>query len=104
MVNKMKKIIMFFILLNLLVGCSTIRYYEQYEFLIKYDELIREYNKTLERPMTRSQLKKLDKKFRMFERQLYEENDNYIRINEEIVNSYSKDIRYYRGIIEDLKD
>lgn len=100
----MKKIILFVMLLSLFSSCSSIRYYEQYEFLIKYDELIRDFNKTLEKPIKKSELKKLDKKFRIFERQLYEKNENYIRIDENIVKYYSKDIKYYRGIINDLED
>lgn len=100
----MKKIIFFTVLLGLFSSCSSIRYYEQYEFLIKYDELVREFNKTLEKPITKSELKKLDKKFKIFERQLYEKNENYIRIDENIVRDYGKDIKYYRGIIIDLGD
>lgn len=100
----MKKIIFFTVLLSLFSSCSSIRYYEQYEFLIKYDELVREFNKTLEKPITKSELKKLDKKFKIFERQLYEKNENYIRIDENIVRDYDKDIKYYRGIIIDLGD
>lgn len=38
------------------------------------------------------------------ERQLYEKNENFIRINENIVKEYSKSIEYYKNIIKDLED
>lgn len=100
----MKKIVLFVVVSLMFSSCTVMRYYEQYEFLIKYDELVRDFNKTLEEPMTKRDLKKLDKRFVIFERQLYERNENYKRLDKKIVDRYSKEIRYYRGIINDLKD
>lgn len=100
----MKKIVLFVVVSLAFSSCTVMRYYEQYEFLIKYDELVRDFNKTLEEPMTKRDLKKLDKRFVIFERQLYERNENYKRLDKNIVDRYSKEIRYYRGIINDLKD
>lgn len=87
-----------------LCSCTGIRYYEQHEFLIKYDQLVMDFDEILENPIKKSQLKKLNKEFRIMERQLYEKNENFIRINENIVNEYSKSIEYYRNIIKDLED
>lgn len=100
----MKKIIIFFMFAFIFSSCTVMKYYEQTEFLIAYDELIEYFDKTLEDTIKKKDLKKLDKRFYVFERQLYEKNENYVRINKDIVDRYSKDIRYYRGIIEDLKD
>lgn len=100
----MKKIVLFVVFALAFSSCTVMKYYEQYEFLIKYDELVRDFNKTLEEPMTKRDLKKLDKRFVIFERQLYERNENYKRLDKNIVDRYSKEIRYYRGIINDLKD
>lgn len=100
----MKKITLFFMFALLFSSCTIMRYYEQTEFLIEYDELVRDFDETLEDPIKKKDLKKLDKRFYIFERQLYERNENYVRLNKDIVDKYGKEIRYYRGIIEDLKD
>lgn len=88
----------------LMSSCSGIRYYNNYEFKKSYNASEKMFDKVLEEEITTKKLKKLKKRFKMLERQLYEENENYSRINQEIVEKYDGKIKHYIMLIKDLED
>lgn len=92
------------IVVALMTSCSGIHYYNSYEFEKNFKISEKMFNRTLEGKVTKKKLKKLKKHFIVLNRQLYEENDNYIRINKEIVENYSGKIKHYIMLINDLED
>ena len=88
----------------LLTSCTILRVYPQDEFLIKYDKLVMKFNKVLEEPITKKQLKKMEKNFIFFKKQLEKRNEDYARIDKNIVEKHKAEINHYLGIIEDLRD
>lgn len=99
----LKKLILIIIVI-LMSSCSGIRYYSSYEFEKNFKSSEKMFNRTLEGKVTKKKLKKLKKNFVILNRQLYEENDNYIRINKKIVENYSVKINHYMMLIKDLED
>ena len=55
-------------------------------------------------PIKKSDLKRLKKRFTFLRNQLYKNNDNYERLNEIIVKTYSEKIEEYLMFVEDLSD
>ncbi|MFA6708356.1 MAG: hypothetical protein WCR79_01500 [Fusobacterium sp.] len=100
----MLKKLMLIMIVILMSSCSGIRYYSGYEFENNFKSSEKMFNRTLEGKVTKKKLKKLKKHFVILNRQLYEENDNYIRINKKIVENYSGKINHYMMLIEDLED
>lgn len=88
----------------LMSSCSKVHYYNNYEFKKNYNASEKMFNKVLEEKITNKKLRKLKKHFNMLSRQLYEENENYHRINQETVEKYDEKIKHYIMLINDLED
>lgn len=88
----------------LMSSCSGIYYYNNDEFKKSFNVSEKMFNKALEGKITGKKLKKLKKNFTILNRQLYEENDNYSRINQKTVEKYSQEIKHYMMLINDLED
>lgn len=88
----------------LMSSCSGMYYYNSYEFKKDFNASEKMFNKTLEGKVTGKKLKKLKKRFIILNRQLYEKNENYSRINQKTVEKYSNEIKHYIMLINDLED
>ena len=55
-------------------------------------------------PIKKSDLRRLRRRFNFLRNQLYKNNDNYERLNEIIVKTYSEKIEEYLMFVEDLSD
>ena len=82
----MKKNILILILCLIFFSCTSLSYnYTQVEFIEEYNRTVKYFNKIVESPIKKSDLRKLKRKFTFLKNQLYRNNDNYERLNEIIV-------------------
>lgn len=88
----------------LVVSCSGLARYSKVEFEKKYIEAESLFSETLEEEIGKKKLAKLEKTFTSLKKQLNENNENYYRIEEELVIKYNKEINHYLSLINDLKD
>lgn len=101
----MKKYILTIILSTMFFSCASLSYnYTQVEFIDEYNKTVKYFDKVVEAPIKKSDLRKLRKRFTFLKKQLYKNNDNYERLNEIIVNDYSVKIDEYLMFVEDLSD
>lgn len=88
----------------LVVSCSGLTRYSKDEFEKKYIEAEILFSETLEEEIVKKKLTKLEKTFNSLKKQLNENNEDYYRIEEELVIKYNKGINHYLSLINDLKD
>lgn len=101
----MKKYILTITLCTSLFSCASLSYnYNQFEFIEEYNKTVRYFDKMVEEPIEKSDLKKLRKRFVFLQNQLHKNNDNYERLNEIMVRTYDEKINEYLMFVEDLSD
>lgn len=101
----MKKQILIIFLCTIFFSCSSLSYnYNQFEFTEEYNKTVKYFDKVVEAPIKKSDLRKLKRRFKFLRNQLYKNNDNYERLNEIIVKTYSEKIDEYLMFVEDLSD
>ncbi len=101
----MKKYILTMILCTLFFSCASLSYnYTQFEFVEEYNKTVKYFDRVVESPIKKSDLKKLKKRFVFLHNQLHKNNDNYERLNEIMVNTYDNKIDEYLMFVEDLGD
>lgn len=101
----MKKHILTIFLCTIFFSCVSLSYnYNQFEFTEEYNKTVKYFDRVVSSPIKKSDLKRLKKRFTFLRNQLYKNNDNYERLNEIIVKTYSEKIEEYLMFVEDLSD
>mgnify|MGYP001009000303 FL=1 len=101
----MKKNILAMVLSVTFFSCASLSYnYDQFEFVDEYNKTVKYFDRVVESPIKKSDLRKLRRRFNFLRNQLYKNNENYERINEMTVKSYSEKIEEYLMFVEDLSD
>ncbi|MCF2625454.1 hypothetical protein I6E17_04575 [Fusobacterium perfoetens] len=101
----MKKNILAVVLSVTFFSCASLSYnYDQFEFVDEYNKTVKYFDRVVESPIKKSDLRKLRRRFNFLRNQLYKNNENYERINEMTVKSYSEKIEEYLMFVEDLSD
>lgn len=101
----MKKNILAVVLSVTFFSCTSLSYnYDQFEFVEEYNKTVKYFDRVVESPIKKSDLRKLRRRFNFLRNQLYKNNENYERINEMTVKSYSEKIEEYLMFVEDLSD
>ena len=101
----MKKNILAVVLSVTFFSCASLSYnYDQFEFVDEYNKTVKYFDRVVSSPIKKSDLKRLKKRFTFLRNQLYKNNDNYERLNEIIVKTYSEKIEEYLMFVEDLND
>ena len=86
----MKKNILAVVLSVTFFSCASLSYnYDQFEFVDEYNKTVKYFDRVVESPIKKSDLRKLRRRFNFLRNQLYKNNENYERINEMTVKSYS---------------
>lgn len=103
--NFMKKILMTLFFCTIFFSCSALSYnYTQDEFVQEYSKTVKYFDKVVEAPIKKSDLKKLEKRFTFLKKQLHKNNENYERLNEITVRVYDDKINEYLMFVKDLQD